>query len=131
MAQGERLDGAAPSGPAAAAPGLERRGFLRVPAYGVSILVETAEGQRPARVCDVSRSGLRIALDAPPPPLGGRVRLLHGQAGELVGTCVRHGHGEVGIALEAASSEIERALQCLALLLAEQDRPTADPAASA
>ncbi len=131
MAQGERLDGVAPSG-TAAAPGPERRGSLRVPADGVSVLVETAEGQRPARVCDVSRSGLRIALDAAaPPPLGGRVRLLHGQAGELVGTCVRHGHGEVGIALEAASSEIERALQCLALLLAEQERTAADPAASA
>jgi hypothetical protein len=110
----------------------DRRAFLRVRAGDVVVTVrpqgagDGAAGAAEARVLDVSRGGLRLALApavAAGLAAGAKLAVAHPSMGEIGGTCLRHGpEGEVALAFDPTANEVERALQCLALLMAEEAR---------
>ena len=64
------------------------------------------------RVANLSLSGLGLDFAGEPPELGA-VALQHPTAGRLEGRVVWTGGSRAGVELEAAQSDLERALQCL------------------
>jgi hypothetical protein len=107
-------------GPATAA---ERRRTTRVPTDSLSVAVESGSLRLSGRVRDVSRGGLRIVFPeageaVPAIGAGAPVRVMHATLGApLEGLCVRRGPGEIGVQFRADTGEVERTLQCLALIL--------------
>lgn len=98
-------------------PPVERRRTLRVEASNVEVTLEIGKRIADAEVRDVSRGGLRVRASYPP-VIGDKVIVRHAAAGTLKGVCVRQTGNEIAIAFDPAESEVERTLQCLALLLA-------------
>ena len=98
-------------------PPVERRRTLRVEASNVEVTLEIGKQIAVAEVRDVSRGGLRVRASYPP-VTGDKVIVRHAAAGTLTGVCVRQTGKEIAIAFDPAESEVERTLQCLALLLA-------------
>lgn len=116
--------------------GDERRRTARVPTDALNVRLEVGPHSLAGRVRDVSRGGLGIALDVPsgvvgavgregapaepPVAVGARVTVHHHALGDpLQGLCVRRAPGEIGIAFDSTVGEVERTLQCLALVLAD------------
>lgn len=98
-------------------PPVERRRTLRVEASNVEVTVQIGPRKLVGEVRDVSRGGLRVRATCPP-VTGDRVVIRHAAAGTLTGICIRQDGDEIAIAFDPAESEVERTLQCLALLLA-------------
>ena len=99
-------------------PPIERRKALRVEAEGVQVTVQIGSDSLAGEVRDISRGGLRIQV-ACPPIVGKELAIRHSLAGTLAGSCVRQSADEIAVAFEPAESEVERTLQCLALLLGQ------------
>ncbi|WP_162906900.1 PilZ domain-containing protein [Algihabitans albus] len=95
---------------------VERRRTLRVEAKDVEVILQIGTERLIGDVLDVSRGGLRIKAKCPP-IIGDRLTVRHAAAGTLSGVCVRQNADEIAIAFDPAESEVERTLQCLALLL--------------
>ena len=98
-------------------PPVERRRTLRVEASNVEVTLEIGKRITVAEVRDVSRGGLRVRASYPP-VTGDKAVVRHAAAGTMTGVCVRQTGNEIAIAFDPAESEVERTLQCLALLLA-------------
>lgn len=106
-----------PQKPPAKAP-VERRKALRVEAEGVQVTVQVGSDSFTGEICDISRGGLRIQVVCTP-IVGQKLAVRHSLAGTLTGNCVRQSADEIAVAFEPAESEVERTLQCLALLLGQ------------
>lgn len=99
-------------------PPIERRKALRVEAEGVQVTVQVGSDSLAGEVRDISRGGLRIQVVCPP-IVGKELAVRHSLAGTLTGSCVRQSADEIAVAFKPAESEVERTLQCLALLLGQ------------
>jgi len=95
----------------------ERRAHERHPiAETTSLTVVTDVGTYPCVVEDLSFGGIRLRFDGAVPDVT-ELRLEHPTAGTFVGRCAWSGGTIMGVQFDRKKREIERALQCVALMV--------------
>ena len=77
-------------------------------------------------IADISLSGIGLRLPAAQPAPRGLVVLVHETAGRVGGRAVWQKDGLLGIALAAPRSEMERALQCINMIILADHRVPMD-----
>lgn len=99
----------------------ERRNHERHPiTETTSLTVVTEAGSFPCVVEDLSFGGIRLRFDGDIPAVE-ELRLEHPTAGTFVGRCAWSGNRVVGVQFDEQEREIERALQCVALMVTSDD----------
>lgn len=103
--------------------GRERRHWMRVaPDKQTGIALYAGNRRYDCRVENVSLSGIMLRLTPQAMPEG-EVRLEHPSAGTFTGTAAWRRGGTLGIAFPRPERELDRALQCVSLIMAETPEP--------
>jgi len=95
----------------------ERRCYSRlVPDSPTSIRLRAGERNYDCHVEDISLSGIKLRLKSKL-PADERLLLEHKAGGTFVGRPVWRGQDTLGIAFELPAKDLERALQCISILV--------------
>lgn len=110
----------------------ERRNHERHPFDEItSLTVVTEGGAYPCVVENLSFGGIKLRFEGPVPEVD-ELNLEHPRAGTFVGRCVWQHGSLMGVQFDLPDRDIERALQCVALMVTpDRTLPGARNAASA
>lgn len=109
----------------------ERRNHERHPFDEItSLTVVTEGGAYPCVVENLSFGGIKLCFEGPVPEVD-ELNLEHPRAGTFVGRCVWQRGSHMGVQFDLPDRDIERALQCVALMVTpDRTLPGKRPAAA-